>query len=459
MSKTFAEQVAALKATRDAKHEEMKGVAQKSIDESRSMDTAESEQFDTLKSEIKRLDDDISRLSILADMDKATAKPVDGETKANQPAQGGTDAGRLPVQVKSADDAKDGIGFARFVLANSIAMKGLCNGLRDPAAVAKHLWANDVRLQQTLKAAAAATTSTPTWAGNTILDGGAYFADFVAYAAERSLVGQIWDRLQTIPANTNVLIEGNGDNLTTGTAELNAKPVISGSLTKAKFDTSKFAGIVVVSDEMMRKASYDVATYVRDFLVRKINQAIDTRFASASTGSNMPDGMMYGVSPTSLDGDGTVFGIRCDISAMLKALVATQKTVGNSFWVMSEATAIDLTFATNEVGAPAFPGMSVSGGTLGGLPVFVSGYMSDDGNGPRVALIKGEEIYKLDEGGIEISTNDQGVIQIDSETSVNLWQDNAVATRAERFLGWAKRRSGSVVWANVNWNSCEGLSS
>ena len=41
--KTFAEQVADLKATRAAKAEEMKGVAQKSMDEGRSMDNAEAE--------------------------------------------------------------------------------------------------------------------------------------------------------------------------------------------------------------------------------------------------------------------------------------------------------------------------------------------------------------------------------------------------------------------------------
>src|SRR5690606_20560140 len=89
MSKTFAEQIASLKATREAKFDEMKSIAQKSVDEGRSMDTAEQEQFDTLQSEIKRLDDDVSRLSVLADMDKASAKPVDATQKSEKPAQGG----------------------------------------------------------------------------------------------------------------------------------------------------------------------------------------------------------------------------------------------------------------------------------------------------------------------------------------------------------------------------------
>ena len=87
--KTFAEQVAALKATRAEKEKEMREVAQKSVDEARSMDASEAEQFDTLESEIKRLDSDISRLSKLADMDKATAQAVDTTEKSGQPSQGG----------------------------------------------------------------------------------------------------------------------------------------------------------------------------------------------------------------------------------------------------------------------------------------------------------------------------------------------------------------------------------
>ena len=48
-SKTFAEQIADLKATRQSADETRRSLAQKSVDEARSMNTAEAEEFDTLK--------------------------------------------------------------------------------------------------------------------------------------------------------------------------------------------------------------------------------------------------------------------------------------------------------------------------------------------------------------------------------------------------------------------------
>lgn len=49
--KTFAEQIASIQATRDKKHEEMKAVAQVSVDAGRSMDEAEAAKFDELAAE------------------------------------------------------------------------------------------------------------------------------------------------------------------------------------------------------------------------------------------------------------------------------------------------------------------------------------------------------------------------------------------------------------------------
>src|SRR5690606_37778106 len=97
---------------------ELKGVAQKSVDEGRSMDTAEQEQFDTLEGEIKSLDADIARFARLAaiesaevDADKATAKPVTAQ-KAAATAVGGAHA-LMPAQAKNTQKLEPGIAFAR----------------------------------------------------------------------------------------------------------------------------------------------------------------------------------------------------------------------------------------------------------------------------------------------------------------------------------------------------------
>lgn len=83
--KTITEQLADLKATREAKQNEMQAILQKSIDAGRSTDTAEAEAFDTLDAEVKTLDADITRLTKMEAVQKGAARPVknDAEEVAN----------------------------------------------------------------------------------------------------------------------------------------------------------------------------------------------------------------------------------------------------------------------------------------------------------------------------------------------------------------------------------------
>src|SRR5690606_27143037 len=207
---------------------------------------------------------------------------------------------------------------------------------------------------------------------------------------------------------------------------------------------------------------------IRDELARAIGSGIDTTFISdaAAVSGESPAGIRNGVAALTLEGDGTVAGIRCDIAAFLKALVGDNLSVSGAFWIMSEATAIDLSMATNEVGAPAFPGITPNGGTLAGLPVFTSQYVADESEGAVVMLIKGDEIFLGDEGGIQVSMSDQASLVMDDAPSMNsttptgsnslvsLWQTNSVGFLVERFINFQKRRDAAVVWAHVNWNAC-----
>lgn len=459
--KTFAEQVADLKATRAAKADEMKSVAQKSIDESRSMDTGEAEQFDTLDGEIKRLDADIGRLSKLADMeeaDKKSAKPVDGREKSEQIAIGG--AARATVQVKNTEKLDAGMGFARVARVKAIAHVEHM----DPMQIAKALYPDDDKLVQSFTKAAvpAANSGSAGWAGNLILDGGAYFADFVEYLRARAVVGQVSDRLRRLPFDTPVLIQGSGA-AAKWTGEGAAKPLTQWSYTKTKLELLKVAAIAAATKEMLNRASVAADALIRDELTRAVGAAIDGTFVgnAAAVSGVSPAGIRNGVTGLTLTGDGSVEGIKCDIATFLKALVGDNLSVAGAFWVMPETVAIDLMQATNLAGAPAFPGVTATGGTLAGLPVFTSQYMAAD----TVMLLKGDEIFLGDEGGIQVSMSDQASLVMDDAPSsnsttptaaqvVSMFQTNSVAFLVERFINFAKRRSAAVVWAQVNWNAC-----
>lgn len=150
---------------------------------------------------------------------------------------------------------------------------------------------------------------------------------------------------------------------------------------------------------------------------------------------------------------------------MLKELVGDNLSVAGAFWVMPETVAIDLASAVNAMGAPAFPGVTPTGGTFMGLPVFTSQYIPTDSSGAVVMLIKGDEIFLGDEGGIQVSMSDQASLVMDDSPTMNsttptaaqvvsMFQTNSVAFLVERFINFAKRRPQAVVWANANWNPC-----
>ncbi|MFA7322535.1 MAG: hypothetical protein WC000_13810, partial [Dokdonella sp.] len=179
----YAKHIASLEATRKEKSERQKAIHQKPADESRTMNSAESEEFDTLDNEIKALNVDIERTKRMQaneEADKATAKPVDDKAKAN--AKAGTTALNVDnLQLKQTEKLDQGIGFARLARVKALAFTGQA-GTRDEVQIAKALYPQDEKLVTGLmqKAAVpAANTLSTTWAGNLINEGGVAFADFV----------------------------------------------------------------------------------------------------------------------------------------------------------------------------------------------------------------------------------------------------------------------------------------
>src|SRR5690606_12074658 len=342
----------------------------------RTLDTGEQEEFDTLKGEIGTIDKNIANLRDLEAMEKAdaaTAQPVSDADKRKATV---STVRTVPVEVKNTQKLEPGIGFARLARVKALAHINHA----DPAQIAQHVYPGDDQLMNNIKTAVpAANTANANFMGNLVLDNGAYFADFVEYLQPRTVVGQISDRLRRLPFDTQVMIQTSA-----GTAkwvkEGAAKPLTSWSYTKTKLAPLKIAAIAAATKEQLARASAAADALIRDELARAIGSGIDTTFISdaAAVSGESPAGIRNGVAALTLEGDGTVAGIRCDIAAFLKALVGDNLSVSGAFWIMSEATAIDLSMATNEVGAPAFPGITPNGGTLAGLPVFTSQYVADE---------------------------------------------------------------------------------
>lgn len=463
MSKTISEHLAGVKLAREDANKKMLAVAQKSVDEGRSMNSAEQAEFDALKAEVKSLDADIERYSELEAMQAKSAKPVTEQADAA--------SNRVvkmePVQVRDTTKLEPGIAFARLARVKALAFTGQVNGFRDETSVAKAVYPHDDRLiaSITKTGVSAASTLSDTWAGNLINDGGAAFADFVEYLRPRSLLGQIGPRLRRLPFDLSLLVQSSAG---TGkwTKEGNSKGLTKWSYTKTKMEPLKVAAIAVATKEMLMRASVAADAFLRDELARAVGATIDTTFidpAAAAVTDTSPAGVLNGVSATTLSAGGSLANIRADIATMAQALVAGNQSLENAFWIVPETVAVSLAMAVNEVGAQAFPGMTPTGGTIFGLPVFTSNYAGTDSTGSVVALIKGDEIFLGDEGGLQVSMSDQASLVMDDSPSsnsttptaaqvVSLWQTNSVAFLVERFINWQRRRAQSLVWGRAHWS-------
>ena len=95
--KTIGEQIADLKATRADVQKRMEAVVQKSIDEARSMNDAETAEFDSHEAQIRTLDGDIERFSRLEAMQAKTAKPVEDVAEGSLVLPGGLPVGGTPT--------------------------------------------------------------------------------------------------------------------------------------------------------------------------------------------------------------------------------------------------------------------------------------------------------------------------------------------------------------------------
>lgn len=457
--KTNQERLAALEASRQEKALRMEAIIKAADERGETMDAEEGEEYDGLVAEVARLDQDISRVKSLEALQVEKAKEGNGRVVEEKT--------KLPVQVKKTEVLEPGISFAR--MARVLALSSMKH--MPQLQIAQAQYPNDTVLHQAIvnkTAVPAANTLNTSWAGKLVTDGGTPFADFIEFLRPRTLLGRIEDRLRRIPFNTPVAIQTSGG---TGywTKEGTAKNLTQWGYNTTKLQEFKVATIAAATKEMLNRASMDVDRLIRDELARAISARIDLTFLSDTAGvpDTSPAGILNSVSPTTLSGSGDSDGVRCDVETMMNVMTLNNNSIAGSFWVMPEQLAIALSLMQNPLGQVAFPGINFEGGTFFGLPVFVTQYADTDSDGSLIALIKGDEVFFGDEGGIDVSVSDQASLLMDNAANasmdsttptaaqlVSMWQTNSVAFRVERYLSWSKRRSQAVVWGRVNWTSC-----
>lgn len=452
--KTLADQIKDLENTRAAKAARMAEVMQKSIDEGRSTDEAESEEFDTLETEVKQIDQDLVRLHRLEALNAQSAKPVQEVRTVG----GGTRITGAPAIIvnKDQDEKFKGQNFTRMVIAKALSALTY----ESPAAIAQKRWGKtNPTLVEVIKAGVAGGGSgSGEWGAELVQADGRYTGDFIEFLHGLTVYNRLG--LREVPAN--VTIKGQDGAATAyWVGQSKAIPVTTADFSAVTLTPLKVAALAVVSNELIRDSSPSAEQLVRDALVEASAQRIDTTFLSTSAAVSgvSPAGILNGVSAlTSAGNDGV--GVRGDISQLYAPFITAKNASGLTL-VMNTALAKAIQLMVNPLGQSDFPTLNASGGSLLGDNV-VTG---DNVTAGHLILLKASDIYKIGDTGVEVSISKEATIEQDSvpqgasdtptaasATLMSMFQTESTAIKIVHAINFAKRRATAVAYVdNANY--------
>ncbi|MBH1625999.1 phage major capsid protein [Stenotrophomonas maltophilia] len=458
--KTIAEQLEALRATLESHQKKLGEIAQKPMDESRSFNTAEQEEFDSLEEQIKSLAGDIDRLTRLQAVQAKSAVPAaqiiqDQGSATDQKRSAANSKG--PALIHSRKNEEQGIGFARFAMA-MYAGKGDVSSAK---AFAENTFRDDVRLNEIMKAAVAAgNTTDPAWAGN-LVQYQNLSSEFVDFLRPRTIIGQLGagnvPGLRRVPFNVRIpgkTAKGRAQWVGEGFR----KPVTKSGYDAAELKWAKIAGISVITEELARFSDPSIQILVRDDLSDAVIERMDEDFVdpakAAGTGAGLsPASITNGVTAIPATGD-----VDTDIAALWATADSTNLPVQSAVYITDSATARALATRKNALGNREYPNVSMLGGDIDGVPLVVSNYVPAG----MFILAFTSEIYLADDGVVTIDISKEATIIMDDDATAtptiaqiqSMFQTNQLAIRAERFVNWKKRRPQAVAYlSGVDWTN------
>jgi HK97 family phage major capsid protein len=460
--KTITEQIAALENTRAAKSARMNEVVNKGLEEGRTTDASEAEEFDTLEKELANIDADLVRLKKLEQLNLQTAKAVDGTTVAKA---GASRSSVLPVSVKNTEKLEPGIKFARYATCIALAKGNIMQAQQ----IALSRYAEDEDVNVRIKAAVAAGTTLDSTYAAPLVRADNFEGDFVEFLRPQTILGQFGQNgvpsLRRIPFNVRITGQtSGGEGYWVG--EGAPKPVTEFDFNAVELRWAKVANIAVLTEELIRFSSPSAERLVRDALAEALIARLDIDFitpSKAAVANVSPASITNGVTPIASSGT-TADALRDDLRALWGTYITNNINPSDAVYIMNPRTALAVSLMQNPLGQSEFPGLTMNGGTLMGVPVIVSNYVPYTSPGSLVILVNASDIYLADDGQVAIDASREASLQMDNAptnssatptptTLVSMWQTNSVALRAERYINWAKRRSQAVAYlSGVNWN-------
>jgi HK97 family phage major capsid protein/HK97 family phage prohead protease len=430
---TVKERIAAFEARRAAHAARLTEISEKAGAEGRTKDEAEQEEYNGLKAEMKSIDLELTDLREEEKLMAAQAKPV--ETKTVETAK--------TVHVSVKPNVDKAIPFARAAMCLARA-----KGNRFEAAmIAEREWADTPEVAQYLKAPVAAGTSTTAgWASNLVPTN--FTADFLEMLRPRTLVGRMTG-LKRVPFNVSFPSQTAGGTYA-WVGENAPKPVTRPTYGTVTLGTAKAAGIIVLTEELVRNSSPSAQETVRNEMLEGMARYLDGQFINPAVAP------VVGVSPGSITN--TIVGViasgvteaaaRADLRALVARFAAANYDLGGLVLLTSESMAFTLGTIVNAVGQTAFPGLSVTGGSILGIPVIASNAVGNQIVGVHApsVMIAGDESAEIDisrEASIQMEDAPDNPL-LATTVLRSLWQHNLVGLKVEHWINWGRARATAV---------------
>jgi HK97 family phage major capsid protein len=454
--KTIAERIKDFENTRAAKVARLEEIQGKASEEGRSKDEAEREEFKTLSAEIKSIDEEIVDLQDMAKLNVQKAVPAVGDTeKAATTSRGGVRVegvkANLPV----------GVPFTRFALALA---RGRGNRMEALAiAQANKQWHDQTpEVEEVLKAAVAAGTTTDTTWSAPLVPYQNMTSEFIEYLRPLTIIGRI-PGLRKVPFKIKVPRQ-------TAVASVNwvgegkPKPVGKSAFDTVTLDFTKIAGIIVLTDELVRLSTPSAEALARDDLASGIVQLMDQDFIDpdkAAVANVSPASIINGVTPVTASGT-AYSNFVTDVKGVMQKFMDAGISPDGVVVIMRQDTALALSLMVTSLGQPQFPGLTMNGGTLAGFPVVTSQNVQYTEDSPQegapIIFVRAPDIMLADDGAVTIDISREASIEMsDSPTDtitastvlISLFQQNMVGIRAERMVNWVKRRAAAAQFISA----------
>jgi HK97 family phage prohead protease len=468
---TYAEQITALENKRAATFAAQEAVAKKALDEDRTMDNSENEEFDNHQSTISAIDGQLVRLRQLEQTKALTAKAV---TRTETSREGSIARGGLsPVYAVPAQKIAPQDYVWRSLtckLKAHFTKQTPLDVLREEYPEDQHEPIRAVLNMITKAATAPADTTTLHWASElAVTSVEAFFGALMPNSVYPSLAAKgakfSFGRAGIVSMPTRSSTPTIAGSFVAQGAPI---PVRQGAFAAITFTPKKMAVISTFTREIAEHSTPAIEGLIRQAITEDTAVAIDTVLLDATAATTTrPAGLKAGVSATTATSGGGLTAVLGDLRSLTGALITgTNGNLRSPVWLMNPSDVLAVKLTPAIAGGGEFPFMDeLANGTLLGYPVITSNTIAADtmllvdaadfvsvtGDTPRFDVSDTATIHLDDTTPLQISTT--GSPNTVAAPVRSLWQTDTIGVRMLLDLNWGMRRTGVIAWTQtMTWN-------